>query len=596
MAEVCALCERSIEGKVATRLAQGPICPRCYARDFCHVQCATCGRATRSVHGKTPALCAHCRPKAGCAQCGAPVNRRSKTNDLGEVICSTCSEKASAPKQCSKCGLVSRHLLAGKDNAGQPICKDCLHPGAYANCCECGKHRLIKGHREDGRALCGKCSEGPPFICPECSQPGRRHSEARCFKCYLRKRAMDAVPDISSTLDGSSEYKALFERFAGDWIGEHEPSPTHPHYLEGHAEFFLALSKVAASPREITQSGLFAAFTPHQLQNAFAPVSWLIAQGYLVFLTAEAMAEETQRLAQKSILERSPEGWKRELLTRFHAALDKHRAAWQKHGWTGKHERYKARTATLALRAACRLLESAAEYVAGPQSIDQPTLEKFVAEHPGHRNSVRKFVAYLNAKEHVFTRLKVPACPRTFPQHQVLAPDRAAELMQGWADVPETQVRDALLCRLMFIYARTATQACSMRRGRFTVGQDGKVNATFGAVPIRLDAETAALLRAHLSKLELASGKALLVEDLLFPGRMAGQALKPASLRYITRKAGVTAPELYSTALAETYRSGLEFPKVLVRSLGITDFTALKYSEVFSPRLSQEIAQRAGRR
>jgi len=112
-----------------------------------------------------------------------------------------------------------------------------------------------------------------------------------------------------------------------------------------------------------------------------------------------------------------------------------------------------------------------------------------------------------------------------------------------------------------------------------------------------MDAGTASLLCRYVAAQEKAAGgHPMGVETYLFPGRIVGQPLSEPSLRYITRCEGVTAPQLFATAIAEFYRAGARIPKILVRALDITLPTAIHYSEAFAPRVNDELEQRAGLR
>lgn len=594
MAETCIICCQAVTGRVATRYDQRPVCSLCYAKDFCSVKCNACGRPTKSYQGAIPALCSYCRERSLCKACGKrPVSAISRITPAGR-ICSRCAEKADPPKTCSTCGRTSRHVFNIRGTAGQTTCRDCKHPGLYSVCDSCGKHRKVALRDEAGRARCQHCARGP-FICPNCGTEGRRHSASMCYACYLRQRATSSAASAAISIE-NVEYRTLYRLFTQDWIGATTPNQHRSAALKRHARLFIQLSAIAPKPENIESDLFFQAFTPLQVHRAYVSISWMRKKGYLGFLTVDSLTEESARVSQEALLERTPTGWKRELLTRYLAHLRSFQGSWQRRGWTGEHQRFISRTITSALSAAHFFVESGQDAAISPQSFDQEMLDRFLNHRPGRRNGLRRFVEFLNRKEKLFRPLSIPSAQPPFAAHLLLPSSRASSLIDRWTTSLESEDRNALLLLFMLVYARTATQACKLKRGTFSIGNNGVVTAKFGRVPIELDDETARIVRRYLERLEADRGRLLLMEDYIFPGRIDGHHYKRTSLNYVMGLQDLAAPQLFATGLAEAYRAGLKIPKVLVRSLGISDQSALTYGEAFAPRVAEELAQRTGRR
>jgi hypothetical protein len=416
-----------------------------------------------------------------------------------------------------------------------------------------------------------------------------------CYLCYRRQLSTSTAAAAAKTIE-STEYRELYEAFARYWIDATKPDGLRPAGLKRHAEVFVALSSLADRPTEIEVDLFFQAFSPHQVAKAHMSISWLRKQGYLTFLTVDSLTEESARLSQAGILRRTPAGWRRSLLGRYLTYLQEYQAAWQRRGWTGAHQRLVSRTITTALRAAHFFIRSSPDTVVAPQGLDQEMLDRFLVQSPGSLNSLRQFVTFLNRKEKLFKALVISADQSPFAAHLLLPSVEASRLIAKWTTSSETEDRNSLLLLFMLVYARTTTQACKLKRGDFGISRQGVVTVNFGRVPIELDDETARILTRYLDRLEATRGRRLLVEDYIFPGRIEGHHFKPASLGHVMGLNHVSGSKLFATALAEAYRAGLKIPKVLVRSLGICDHTALTYSQSFAPRVSEEIAQRAGRR
>lgn len=594
MSDQCLHCACDCTGRVARRSPAGVVCERCYTRDYCTVACTQCGGVTRSYHGR-PALCPSCGPRLKCAECGAVVNGASAITVSGDRICNRCSARRSAPRTCSKCGLISRHLLAGIKNAGLPICKRCMHPDRYGNCCLCRKQRLIASYRSDGKPICATCTASPCFVCPVCGQEGARHSRAMCLNCYHRARTAKAAAEAASQTN-AGPWRSAVENFFKEWMDTTKGGPTAIKHLWRHHDFFCKLAAKAAEPESLTLPLVFDVFSPNQLQGAFVPVSWMIRQGYLAFLTPEALLEESARREQLGILERAGETWRRAVLTRYLSHLHRRQAAWRRRGWENEDARFLPRTMTLLLRAAHEFLLSLGPETHGPQAISQLDLDRFVLSVPGQRSSLITFVKYLRSNEHLFTPLKLSVGERVSPPlHLILSSQRSAELLDQWLHTPGLQIRNCLLGAFMLLYARSATQACKLRKGDFTFSQNGVVTARFGAVPIELDEVTAHLLSTHIQERENSLRRPMLTEDYIFPGRIEGHHLNRSTLGNLLHRNDVTARQLFATAVTEHYRKGLSIPKVLVKALGINIVTAIQYREALAPDLSAEARYRETR-
>lgn len=83
------------------------------------------------------------------------------------------------------------------------------------------------------------------------------------------------------------------------------------------------------------------------------------------------------------------------------------------------------------------------------------------------------------------------------------------------------------------------------------------------------------------------------LESPLFPGRRYGEHVTTSAVTYWRRKAGVTAEQLYSSAIYNAYRNGARLPKVLMSAFGITKNTAIKYLCLVDARLVDEVESEA---
>ena len=590
----CTVCSRDDNYLVATRFDDGPVCANCYQKHFCTVRCANCERPTRSLQGRTPAYCGQCRPRPQhqCMVCACRVAGRSHRPGIGP-LCATCWRKHAGPRTCTQCGRASFDVTAGKLTNGQPLCRRCARPNTYATCSRCRFSRRIAARDDTGRPLCSTCVANPVFVCQECGQQGLRSSKTRCKNCSLIHSVTSLSDNAASTLLHNEAFRALYLRFRDDWVAGHKPNPWNRKVIVRYAEFFAKLEQVFRTPEAITQDKWFRTFSVHENMDHFVPISWLIEQGFLPFLTRQALQERRESEAQQRIMERTTQEWARLLLARYQAALEKVRSNFQRKGYVQEgNERWPPRSTTVAMRTAWRFLTVVPATVTDVRSIDQLLIDRFAMRHPGHVAQLGTFVRYLNKAEKLFIKLKAPKALSAgpVPQHQILPPQRVVELTKRWVHASQGEERDALVCLFMLLYARTATEVTQLKRGDFSFRKDGTAVARLGKHPIDLDEHTVRLLKVHIATLA-ERGHAVQTDDYLFPGRMAGTPLARASLRAITRKYGVTAPEMFSTSLAEFYRLGLNFPKVLTDALGIPMPTAVNYWKAFNSLTEYELAQ-----
>jgi hypothetical protein len=134
----------------------------------------------------TPPACAR------CGRAGMPLTRAD-----GGAMCKPCAARTRTAA-CARCGVVK--AVAGRDDAGQPICERCRrHTRGHRQCGLCGRTTSITVRARDGapdicrncyrlpEAVCGACGKkrGCNFagtstpVCPSCSP----RAVARCARC-----------------------------------------------------------------------------------------------------------------------------------------------------------------------------------------------------------------------------------------------------------------------------------------------------------------------------------------------------------------------------------------------------------------------------
>ena len=539
----------------------------------------------------TPAHCRRCRVRqvCKCVRCGKPTGRVSADVPGGKA-CAYCRRFFEPPRKCPRCGLESRHLSVAIRQGPQAICPRCRSED-QETCRTCRKHRPVATRTAQGKPLCVKCSTRLPFICSLCGEPGTPHTASECILCY-RRRALRAEAIELAAAVPLGWARAGFERFALDAATARTVHPLCRQRLRHQVRLFVELGNEFAVANEITPEKLLARFGLEGLRRQQAAYGWLTRQGLAPVVKLEHAGPDTEERAQRRLLARVDSPWPLALLQRYQKHLLAYLARWRKRGWSAEHEKFTPRTVTLLLRAAWRFLDRLGPEHTSPQSIDRGAFDAMVSRYPGHRNALHSFVSYLNRKEHLFQKLHIDRSSdaRDVPFEDLLTAEQASELSHRWSACGPEKTRNALLCLLMLTYVRTAKQACGLRRGDFVDTLEGGMDGRFGPVPVELGAGVVQLMRRHISALEAERGTPLQAEEFLFPGRLPGRSLTPAGMQYVLNSEGVTANQLYTTGLSSFFRAGLRHPKVLVRALGISDQTAVKYWHAFNPRLRDEMA------
>jgi hypothetical protein len=158
--------------------------------------CARCGRAGRPLF-RTPGggMCKACTARvrtAACAACGQ-VKAIAGRDDAGQPICERCRRHARGHRECGHCGRKAPVAVRARDGAPD-TCVNCYRLPA-AVCSRCGRNRPCNFAGSD-RPLCPSCSPKATAACARCGQerpPAARWPEGPvCDACYtaaLRRRA-----------------------------------------------------------------------------------------------------------------------------------------------------------------------------------------------------------------------------------------------------------------------------------------------------------------------------------------------------------------------------------------------------------------------
>lgn len=559
--------------------------------------CVGCGCKTRRNSNNGEPSCRACSLKGrACMRCGKSLPRASKTLADG-AVCGSCATYFKEPKPCPVCGQMSLRLSrnATRGFTEQPVCERCQRKGSVT-CAGCGKHRLPAGVRDDGKPACKSCMErgNNPFMCKTCGKEGKPHSKIMCHACYWRRRADKRFKD-SVALLAHEWARESFRKFYANLITRQDPHAVATTKLERYFLFFAKLDSAFGNPKAIDAEHLITALGADGLRRHAVPYSFLAKEKIIPAIEHESLEESSEHRRQKLILEQAKGAWYGTLLERFHHHLGKINERYATRGWKGKRRRFVPRTVTADLRAAAVFLEfvDKEQHTTSLQQVQQPDLDRFLAENNGYRTGIRAFLRYLNREEKLFRKLSQPSVARGLPEGVFLSRAKYEELLRAWLNPSEETLKESLVCALMLLYAQQANRVVRIKLSDLAHGRDGLYRLAMGRTEIRLDRRLGEMLGSYLEKRRaLATMEDAENNEYLFPGRTYGGHLTESAVTYYLKKQGVSSGQLFSTAIYNAYMGGLRHPKVLVKAFGVTDETAIKYLNIIDPQLVQEINEK----
>jgi len=526
-------------------------------------------------------------------RCGKGLPRATKILE-GGAVCGTCITYYKKVKPCPACGQMSLRLSrnATKGFTEQPVCERCQRKGNIT-CAGCGKNRHPAGTRTDGKLICKSCMERgeKPFVCQTCGKEGKPHSKVMCHACYWRKRADKRFKDSVALL--SHEWsRDSFRKFYADLIVRQDPHAVATTKLERYFLFFAKMDAAFDDPKSIVAEKLIASLGADGLRRHAVPYSFLAKEKIIPEITHESLEESSEHRRQLLILDQAKEEWHGPLLERFHRHLEKINERYAARGWRGKRRRFVPRTVTADLRAAAVFLNflTKEQKTSSLQQIQQPDLDRFLAEQNGYRTGIRAFLRYLNREEKLFRKLSQPTVARGLPEGIFLSRAKYGALLRAWLSPSEETLKESLVCALMLLYAQPANRVVRIKLSDLAHGRDGLFRLAMGQTEITLDRRLGEMLGQYLEgRRALATMEDAENNEYLFPGRTYGGHLTEAAVTYYIKKQGVSSAQLFSTAIYNAYMGGLRHPKVLVKAFGITDETAIKYLNIIDPQLVNEI-------
>lgn len=569
-------------------------CATCYKRETTKGSCPGCGNGIRVLKGAEPQLCKSCKTlDRHCDRCKKPLKKASLVVE-GKAYCFPCSRHQKEPRPCELCGELSLFLARDlRHDITVMSCPSCRRTW-HVTCSVCGKHREPVAATKDGKHLCAICNAREEknlgdFICPKCGKPGKMHSKTSCWDCYresyIRKKYHALLPEINQEW-----VKDIFTGYVELLV-----SGTLPESLVQKIKrdmiFFNTIDTAFQRPEDLTILGITKQIGTGWQKRHGLICSYLINSRRIAPLDDPEHKEANALVKQLIMLEDMKGKWFYPRLLSFHHYRQSVLQRYRDRGWKGKNIRCKQLSILTAMRAALKLFDWLDGKVLGVQQINQTHLDRFFDEHKGYCSAIRPFISYLKLKERTFLKVNNqvrkqsanPACDMSFTKY--------LELLDRWFN-PEpgkTNTKEAVIGLFTILYAQRPRRITRLKLS--DIKEDGGTYLIrFHKVFIPLDPDTCVVLRKYLSERKLAKRYEGVIENsYLFPGKLGNAPISEEAIYDFWKHLGIGVNMLFSTAMFNMYRAGLQNPQVARVAYGVSGTTACKYYEIADVRLSNEI-------
>jgi hypothetical protein len=582
----CGICDRAME-KAQAVVDGTALCSTCYKRETYRSSCPGCGTGIRVLKGQEPHQCKTCRLKdRQCAGCHKPLLQASIV--IGDkAYCYPCSRKLKEPQPCQLCGTLS--LFLGRNlklDITVPACPKCRSKH-HKICAECGKSREQAGTNDQGKPLCAGClARGGPFICPVCKQPGQKHSNAQCRKCY--NKALFVKAFLKREPELTQEWvKTLYRSFI-DYSASNKAVDQIPDFVTRYLGFFKRIDQKLTQRTDITLFILFQMFGSQWESQFIVACSFLVHSKLIPDLADDAHKEMSNFFKLQAIIDQAVGKWFYPVLVEFYQHQQELLQRYRSRGWLGKNLRYRQTTIKAALRAALKFLGSIETGPEEVSAITQIQMNKFVFENPGYLRAIRTFIRFLKIKKKTFQKISLKSVQPSVSDKNEVPAQKYEELLTTWFNPAPEKAKYCVIGLFSLLYAQRPKAITRILLTDVLKEDDGYA-VKFNGVAIPLDEGTSAVLAQYLAERKGPTRNEPEGSRYLFPGKVCSSPMSENSVHSILRGQGTSTRQVFPTALLQVFRAGVQHPYIVKAAYGMCSATASKYFELSDGRLRNEI-------
>ena len=577
--KICAGCSRDML-KAAILLEGKRYCKACWKKYFRPVPCQECRKMTSSYLGATPVTCKSCRSKSRfCVECGKHMVAQATGKVLpdGSALCPACVGKTREPGKCSNCGHVTKHLVRdAKAGFDEPVCSTCRHSvRPLIDCGICGKNKYLSGEI-DGKLVCYSCfQEHQPTLCPSCGKVPLRAARSVCSDCEWRATVRQRAGELAGSLN-QPWCRKLFLTFVEEHLETYGGYDTNLRF-ESYLPFFAALDSAFLSAENLMVDDVVHLFRVGDFKRYASPYSFLVKRGLVVESGVDDRSDALELASQSKMLQAVSGAWYGSLMVEFQAELVKINGRYKEHGWVGRRRRFAHTSITKFIRTAIKFCASARDVTVSTQ-FGNHHIQEYLVQTPGNREMLSPFVRFLRLNRKTFVRLKIPKKAQSFLNlDNIMATERCNGYLRQWLNPPDDNVKEALICLLMLLYAQRPSRIVLMQTDHIFEEKDGVYSIVVGKKKtLKLHEAVVIVLKRYLEQRE-ATAKDDGGNKYLFPGRVRGSHLNQVSIKDYLRIYSVTSRELYATAMYRAVSMGVRLPSTLINGFGVSIKTAIAY-------------------
>jgi len=364
-------------------------CTTCYAREFKHRLCPSCGNSARLPRFDEDAVCLTCSSTGPCVRCRKEDFKTARITEYGRV-CPSCTHYFSEPEPCEACGQESTRLSkASHLNHDMRICQRCF-TAHFKTCSACHRYRKTEP-QNDGRQLCLKCATIGEVDCIECGKSMPAGRGKQCESCYwsalLEKRLQYNLTSLNR-----ATFQAAYRSFAV-WLSKKRGNDIAAMKINRYQPFFRILDTQYSELPNYER--LLAFFKPEGLRKYRSAIEWMDQTG--VIEVDQQLKDEYSEAGQidRLLNSLSENTVCYEVVKEFYQLLDnKYKAG-----------KIKLRTVRLVLSSVVKLVN---RYIDDQEQLPkQQAVTSYLTELPGQRANITGFVNFLNREFDLALSLQV---------------------------------------------------------------------------------------------------------------------------------------------------------------------------------------------
>lgn len=553
----CSICNKQASAAVKISMTEF-VCDSCYIKQYRNKQiCSICGRSELlAINSIDKKICVKCysSPINLCSRCGRNVESPYIVD--GTHVCSRCYENFRLNNKLS-------NLDVSKE---------------YYVCSICGNSSSVQRIYNDNSVICQDCAKQQSGICYSCFNPLLpiySHLEAKpyCRNCYYKQKF------ITIFINLKKNWCEIFTSIMEDYFNNKALTTSYESISAQIKKSELLLNDLYFAYLDnnytftnIIFVNLTSNYSSHKLFINDL-MAFLYSKSIFVYydnglFLLNNLNEQISKLSTN--LQSTIATYKEELLIKLKRYTER--------GWVKKDSRFTYYTCYLYLLTAIRFLYFCNTILDIGQStqITNQTLDAFIRLKPYDKGNLRHFVKYINKNKLTFTLLYLPCSNYRHDLYVSLSDGKQKQLLELCLYNSNTRLRDRMIIILMLLYGLTPQAIRMLKMSNFKSVRSGHkinfslcINQVSHAIPEVLSP----LLQQYIDSLES-------VNEYIFPGRHYSTGISLSSVCRIVNAFGVTATELYYTAVNNAMINGLHQPALLMKSFGIDHKTATRYYDL----------------